>query len=63
VGTAAYNQDLSARRAQSVVAALTAKGVAPDRLSAAGFGLEKPIADNSTDEGKAKNRRVELVKQ
>lgn len=62
-GDAAHNQTLSEGRAKAVVAALTAKGIAATRLSAAGFGASKPVADNSTDAGKAKNRRVELVKQ
>jgi OmpA-OmpF porin, OOP family len=62
-GNAAGNQALSQRRAQAVVAWLTAQGVAASRLSAKGMGQTKPVADNSGDEGRAKNRRVELVKQ
>jgi OOP family OmpA-OmpF porin len=62
VGTLAYNKQLSEARAKSVVAALTSQGIEARRLKAAGFGQEKPISDNSTDEGRAKNRRVELVK-
>jgi len=62
VGTPAYNQRLSEARAKSVVAALTAQGIDNRRLNAAGYGQTKPIADNGTDEGRAKNRRVELVK-
>ena len=62
VGTAASNQVLSEKRAQAVVAWLTAHGVESARLSAKGWGQTKPIADNSTDDGRAKNRRVELVK-
>ena len=62
VGTPDYNQRLSDARARSVVAALTAQGVEARRLQAAGYGQEKPIADNGTDEGRTKNRRVELVK-
>ena len=61
-GTAPHNQQLSEARARTVVATLTAQGIAADRLKAAGFGQTKPLADNATDAGKAKNRRVELVK-
>ena len=61
-GNADGNQKLSQERAQAVQAALTAQGVAAARLSAKGFGQSKPVADNTTDAGKAKNRRVELVK-
>ena len=62
-GNSAHNLQLSQQRAASVVAALVAAGIAADRLSAQGFGDSRPVADNSTAEGKAKNRRVELVKQ
>jgi hypothetical protein len=62
-GNAAPNQALSERRAQAVVAWLTAHGVAASRLSAKGMGQTKPVADNGGDEGRSKNRRVELVKQ
>jgi OmpA-OmpF porin, OOP family len=63
-GTAAYNLDLSQRRAVSVVTALTAVyGIAGDRLSSEGAGLTQPVASNATEEGRAKNRRVELVAQ
>ncbi len=63
VGTPAHNQQLSEARAQAVVAALTNEGIAANRLQAAGFGQSKPLADNATEPGKAKNRRVELVKR
>ncbi len=63
VGTPAYNKPLSEARARSVVAALTAQGIEARRLKAAGYGQDKPIADNGTDDGRAKNRRVELVKK
>ena len=63
VGSPASNKTLSEARAKSVVSAIVSQGVAADRLSPDGFGQDKPIADNSTDEGRAKNRRVELVKK
>jgi outer membrane protein OmpA-like peptidoglycan-associated protein len=62
VGAPDYNVRLSDARAKSVVAALTAEGVVARRLRAVGHGQDKPIADNDTDAGRAKNRRVELVK-
>jgi OOP family OmpA-OmpF porin len=62
VGSAAANKTLSESRAKSVVAALVLKGIDKTRLSSKGWGQEKPVADNGTDEGKAKNRRVEIVK-
>jgi outer membrane protein OmpA-like peptidoglycan-associated protein len=62
VGTEAYNLDLSNRRAGSVVAALVGTyGIDQGRLSSRGAGMSQPIASNDTDEGRAKNRRVELV--
>ncbi len=63
VGQAAANKTLSQRRAQSVMAAIVAGGVEAGRLSAAGFGQERPVADNRSEEGRGKNRRVELVKR
>ncbi len=63
VGTPAANKTLSEARAKSVVSAIVGQGIAADRLSPVGHGQDKPIADNSTEEGKAKNRRVELVKK
>lgn len=57
-GDDTFNDDLSARRAMSVVRWLTEHGVAPRRLESSGFGRRKPIDTNQTDEGRAKNRRV-----
>ena len=62
-GNAAHNLDLSRRRAASVVGELTAKyGITADRLDAFGCGFYAPVASNTAEEGRAKNRRVELVK-
>ncbi len=63
VGDAKRNAELSTARAKTVLDALVTAGIDKSRLSAAGFGDKNPIADNSTDAGKAKNRRVELIKQ
>jgi OOP family OmpA-OmpF porin len=60
VGDEAYNLKLSERRAQAVVDFLAAKGVAPGRIKAVGYGESKPIADNATEEGRAQNRRVTI---
>lgn len=59
-GSERYNQDLSERRAQSVVDYLAAQDVDASRLSARGYGESVPVADNATDEGRELNRRVEL---
>lgn len=59
-GNAVYNLNLSERRANAVKKYFTDKGIEEQRLKAAGFGQEKPVADNSTPAGQAKNRRVEL---
>ena len=63
VGQAAANKALSEKRARSVMDAVVAGGIDAKRLAAAGFGQERPIADNRGEEGRAKNRRVELVKK
>lgn len=61
IGSDAYNQNLSQRRANSVRKYLIQKGIAPDRLIAVGYGETRPIADNNTVLGRAKNRRVEFT--
>lgn len=63
VGQKAGNQALSEQRAAAVVAWLAARGVDKARLSARGLGDTKPVAANTSEDGRAKNRRVELVKQ
>ena len=60
VGTDAYNQTLSERRANSVADYLLSQGVAPNKVSSEGKGESEPVADNDTSEGRAKNRRVDL---
>jgi outer membrane protein OmpA-like peptidoglycan-associated protein len=60
-GTDEYNLKLSQRRAGTVADYLAAQGVAPHRLNAVGFGESRPISDNATVEGRAANRRVEIV--
>ena len=62
-GTPEYNKALSLRRAEAVKAFLVDKGLAEARLSIRGYGAEKPVADNKTEEGRGKNRRVEIVIQ
>jgi OOP family OmpA-OmpF porin len=60
VGTDAYNQKLSERRADAVAAYLAAGGIARSRMSTTGFGESKPVASNATEDGRAQNRRVEF---
>jgi len=62
-GSAPFNQDLSQRRAQTVRDYLVSRGIASDRITAQGFGLTRSIADNGSPEGRANNRRVEIVVQ
>jgi outer membrane protein OmpA-like peptidoglycan-associated protein len=62
-GGVAYNQDLSLHRAQAVRDYLVTRGIATDRITAQGFGLTNPIGDNKSAEGRANNRRVEIVVQ
>jgi outer membrane protein OmpA-like peptidoglycan-associated protein len=61
VGTAAYNQDLSERRARAVASVLMDGGVSPYRIVSFGRGEDQPIATNLTAEGRQQNRRVEII--
>jgi outer membrane protein OmpA-like peptidoglycan-associated protein len=60
-GSAEHNQALSERRASTVAIYLQGRGVATERLAAVGYGENRPVADNNTAEGRAKNRRVEIT--
>jgi outer membrane protein OmpA-like peptidoglycan-associated protein len=60
-GSDEYNTKLSQRRVDAVRDYLVSKGIAADRLFAKGYGESQPVADNATDEGRFKNRRVELI--
>jgi OOP family OmpA-OmpF porin len=60
VGSDAYNQKLSVRRAEAVKAFLVSKGIEKNRIYTEGKGEKQPVADNKTKEGRAKNRRVEI---
>ncbi|SAI68199.1 outer membrane protein A [Bordetella ansorpii] len=60
IGSDAYNQKLSERRAASVKSYLVSKGIDPNRIYTEGKGEKQPVASNSTREGRAKNRRVEI---
>jgi OmpA-OmpF porin, OOP family len=60
IGSDAYNQKLSVRRAESVKAYLVSKGIEPNRIYTEGKGEKQPVADNKTRDGRAKNRRVEI---
>ncbi len=61
IGSAAYNRDLSQRRAQAVVNALIARGIAAEKLLPVGYGFDRPVASNGTAKGRALNRRVEFT--
>ena len=63
VGNPVSNKTLSEQRAKSVASAITGQGISAARMSPSGYGQEKPIGDNNSEEGRAKNRRVELVKR
>jgi len=60
IGSDEYNQRLSVRRAESVKAYLTAKGIEPNRVYTEGKGEKQPVASNKTADGRAKNRRTEI---
>ena len=60
IGPADYNQGLSERRARSVAEELIRQGVRPEAIRVAGYGMDRPIADNATEEGRQLNRRVEV---
>jgi len=62
-GAVPYNQDLSQRRAQAVRDYLVSRGIASDRVTSQGFGSSRSVADNKSAEGRADNRRVEIVVQ
>ena len=61
VGAASYNQTLSQQRASSVAGYLVNRGVAGNRVSAIGYGMNQPIASNANEAGRSQNRRVEVV--
>ena len=61
IGSDAYNQGLSARRATAVINYLVSKGLDQNRFSMVGFGETKPIASNETRDGREMNRRVEVL--
>ena len=63
VGSVAYNQTLSERRATTVRDYLVSQGIDASRITTRGFGKSKPIASNDTAEGRAENRRVEIIPQ
>ena len=61
IGPAEYNMKLSERRAKAVMEYFVSRGINPNRLTTKGFGFTKPVTNNDTKEGRAKNRRVELT--
>jgi outer membrane protein OmpA-like peptidoglycan-associated protein len=62
-GSQTHNLDLSARRAQSVRSYLVSQGIPESQIRAQGLGFSRPVADNKSAEGRANNRRVEIVVQ
>lgn len=63
IGTKEHNRILSDARARTVRNALLTRGITADRLTTAGFGATVPVANNATEDGRFKNRRVELVRR
>jgi peptidoglycan-associated lipoprotein len=61
IGTSEYNLALGERRANAVRDYLVSRGIAAGRIATVSYGEERPIADNSTDEGRARNRRAQIV--
>lgn len=61
IGAREYNQELSLRRANSVAAVLVTEGFAKENVDSQGYGAKQPAADNATEEGRAQNRRVEII--
>ncbi|MBO4370114.1 MAG: OmpA family protein, partial [Paludibacteraceae bacterium] len=60
-GSEAYNQQLSLNRSNSLKSYLTEQGIDAERITTVGYGSTRPIADNTTDEGRARNRRIEIT--
>lgn len=60
-GKPEYNKDLSRRRAESVATYLISRGIARDRITSTGAGADRPVADNTSPDGRAQNRRVEII--
>ena len=60
-GARAYNMDLALKRAESVRQQFVSRGIQPERVKASGIGPDRPISDNKTPEGRAQNRRVEII--
>ncbi|GAX60515.1 outer membrane protein and related peptidoglycan-associated (lipo)proteins [Candidatus Scalindua japonica] len=61
IGSMKYNMDLSSKRAQAIKDYLVGKGIDPSRITTIGLGYTQPIADNDTPEGRALNRRAEII--
>jgi len=63
IGSEAYNLRLSERRANAVADYMESQGISSSRITTKGWGKSKPVADNRTKEGRAKNRRVEITEE